>query len=209
MYFIINLTFYFKDQIYYLKQIRIIKHRNYAYLTITGDKMRVKVIEKEVMNPLGESASDKIKIMPVQGKINKISFFDNTKPNADIILATIAENLNIDPVNVEKPAGAAATDQQLKNAADADLSIIAVGDCGSCSTWVILDAIRLEKEGTPTISICSDKFFDYGKSLAKSYGADDLRIVKIKHPISGQKEEDVRAKTIEIIPEIKKLLNID
>jgi hypothetical protein len=171
--------------------------------------MRVKVIEKEVMSPLGESAADKTRIMPVPQKMNKISYFDNTKPNADIILTAIARNLDIDKIMVEKPAGAPATDEQLKKAVDADLSIIAVGDCGSCSTWVILDAIRLEKKGTPTISICSDEFFDYARSLAKSYGADDLRIVKIKHPISGQKEEDVKAKTMASIIEIKKLLNID
>ena len=70
-------------------------------------------------------------------------------------------------------------------------------------------AIRLEKEGTPTISICSDNFMDYARSLAKSHGADDLRIVEIKHPISGQKEESVREKATETIKEIKKLLNID
>jgi hypothetical protein len=171
--------------------------------------MRVKVIEKDVMDPLGETAADKIKVIPVPSKINKISYFDNTKPNADVILAAVAENLNINWKKVEKPAGAGATEEQLKDAADADLSIIAVGDCGSCSTWVILDAIRLEKEGIPTISICSDKFMDYARSLAKSYGADDLRIVKIKHPISGQKEEDIRVKARETTGKIKKLLNID
>ena len=171
--------------------------------------MRVKVIEKEVMNPLGESAADKIKLMPLPKKISEISYFDNTKPNADLILGIIAEELDINALKIEKPAGAPATDEQLKNAANADLSIIAVGDCGSCSTWVILDAIRLEKEGTPTISICSDNFMDYAKSLAKSYGAEDLRIVGIKHPISGQKEEDIKVKTRETIKEIKKLLNIN
>ncbi len=178
-------------------------------IILQENHMRVNVIEKEVMSPLGESAADKVKIASIPKQINKISYFDNTKPNADIILATIAENLNIDNITVEKPAGAPATDEQLKKAAGADLSIIAVGDCGSCSTWVILDAIRLEKEGTPTISICSDKFMDYAKSLAKSYGADDLRIVKIIHPISGQKKGDIKAKTIEIMPQIKNYLNID
>ena len=154
--------------------------------------MKVKITEKEVMDPLGESAANKIELTRVPEKISKISFFDNTKPNADIILNTIALNLNINSIKVEKPAGAAATEEQLKKAANVDLSIIAVGDCGSCSTWVILDAIRLEKEGTPTISICSDKFTEYAKSLAKSYGADDLKIVEITHPISGQKEEEIR-----------------
>ena len=171
--------------------------------------MRVKVIEKEVMDPLGETAADKIEIMPVPPKINETSYFDNTKPNADVILAAVAESLNMHGKKVEKPAGAGATEQQLKDAADADLSIIAVGDCGSCSTWVILDAIRLEKEGTPTISICSDNFMDYARSLAKSHGAEDLKIASIKHPISGQEEEDVREKASETITEIKKLLGID
>ena len=170
--------------------------------------MKVKVIEKEVMDPLGETAADKIKVMPIPPTIRKISYFNNTKPNADVILAAVAEKLNINGKKVEKPAGAGATDKQLKEAAEADLSIIAVGDCGSCSTWVVLDAIRLEKEGIPTISICSDNFMDYARSLAKSYGADDLRIVEIKHPISGQKEEDIMAKAEETIIEIKKLLNI-
>lgn len=171
--------------------------------------MRVKVIEKEVMDPLGETAADKIEVMPVPSKINKISYFDNTKPNADVILAAIDESLDINGKKVEKPAGAGATEEQLKDAANADLSIIAVGDCGSCSTWVILDAIRLEKKGIPTISICSDNFMDYARSLAKSHGADDLRIVEIKHPISGQEEYNVREKATETIKEIKKLLNID
>jgi hypothetical protein len=168
--------------------------------------MRVKVIEKEVMDPLGETAADKIEVMAVPSKINKISYFDNTKPNADIILAAVDESLDINGKKVEKPAGAGATEEQLKDAADADLSIIAVGDCGSCSTWVILDAIRLEKEGTPTISICSDNFMDYARSLAKSHGADDLRIVEIKHPISGQKEENIREKAAETVKEIKKII---
>ncbi len=59
---------------------------------------------------------------------------------------------------VKKPAGAPATIKQLEIAANAEIVILALGDCGSCSSWVILDAIRLEKMGTPTISICSDRF---------------------------------------------------
>ena len=168
--------------------------------------MRVKITEKEVMDPLGETAADKIEVMPIPSTIRKISYFNNTKPNADVILAAVAESLDIGGEEVQKPAGAGATEEQLKDATNADLSIIAVGDCGSCSTWVILDAIRLEKEGTPTISICSDNFMDYAKSLAKSHGADNLRIVKIKHPISGQKEEDVIEKTKETITEIKNII---
>ncbi|MGB9936148.1 MAG: UGSC family (seleno)protein [Methanobacterium sp.] len=171
--------------------------------------MKVKVIEKEVMNPLAETTAEKIKISEIPQKINKITYFDNTKPNADVILNTIKNNLNINFVESIKPAGAPATEEQMEMAKKGDIIILALGDCGSCTTWVILDAIRLEKEGNPTICICTHKFTDYAGTLAKAQGADDLRIIEINHPIAGLKEEEVKAKTEKIIPEIKKLLKLN
>ena len=170
--------------------------------------MRVKVTEKEVMDPLAETAAEKIELPPIPIKINKITYFDNTKPNADVILEKIQENLNIEYIKAIKPAGAPAADEQMNEAKKGDLVILALGDCGSCTTWVILDAIRLEKEGIPTICICTHKFTDYAYSLAKAQGAEDLRIVEIEHPIAGLEEDAVKAKTEKIIPEIKKLLKI-
>ena len=171
--------------------------------------MRVNIIEKEVMDPLAENAAEKIKISPIPKSINKITYFDNTKPNADIILNTIKESLEIEPVDAIKPAGAPATEEQMNSAKKGNVIILALGDCGSCTTWVILDAIRLEKEGKPTICICTHKFTDYAYSLAKAQGAEDLRIVAIEHPIAGLKDAEVEEKADKIIQKIKKLLKID
>lgn len=171
--------------------------------------MNVKIIEREVLNPLGETELEKVEMNPIPKDISRISLFDNTKPGADIILETVMESLGeIEFFDVKKPAGAPATQKQLKKATDAKLSILALGDCGSCTSWVILDAIRLEKQGVPTISICSNHFAPFARELAESYGAKDLRIVEIEHPIAGLSEENINAKTLKIIPEIKELLSI-
>jgi hypothetical protein len=171
--------------------------------------MRVKVIEKEVMDPLAETAAEKIEISSIPKQVNKITYFDNTKPNADVILDTIKKSINITHIEAIKPAGAPATEEQMQRAKKGDVVILALGDCGSCTTWVILDAIRLEKKGKPTICICTHKFADYAHSLAKAQGAEDLRIIEIQHPIAGLKNEEVKVKTEKIIPEIKKLLKIN
>lgn len=173
--------------------------------------MKVKIIEKEVLSPLAEEKVVKIEINPIPNIINKISLFDNTKPNADLILETIQKNIKknsdfISFIRVKKPAGAPATPQQIKKAAKADVSILALGDCGSCTTWVILDAVRLEKEGTPTICICSHQFTSFAHELAKSHGLEKLRIIEIEHPIAGQSKPIVEDKTVRILPEIKNLL---
>lgn len=171
--------------------------------------MRVKVLEKDVLNPLAETGDYTIKLNKFPSNFSKLTLFNNTKPGADIILEYLSENFGeTEFVQVEKPAGAPATEQQLKNAAKGDIAIIALGDCGSCSSWVILDAIRLEKLGVPTISICSHSFSDFAKELAKSHGAEHLNIISIEHPIAGTSDLIIREKTAKILPSLRKILNI-
>jgi hypothetical protein len=171
--------------------------------------VKVNVTEREVMDPLADFGGEKIDLNEIPSEISKISLFDNTKPNANVILETIGSNLrDVEIIHSEKPAGAGATNEQLKKAAQGDVSILALGDCGSCTTWVILDAIRLEKEGVATISICSHKFASFARNLAQSHGADSLRILEVEHPIAGRKRDEVVEKTLKIVLNIKKILNI-
>ncbi len=172
--------------------------------------MKVKIIERNLLNPLAETEAVKMELTPIPDTIKKISLFDNTKPNADVILNTIEENsFEINFSRVKKPAGAPATIEQIKKASEADISILALGDCGSCTTWVILDAIKLEKKGIPTISICSHQFTAFAHELAKSHGMENLRIVEIEHPIAGQSPEQVKIKVEKILLEIKALLKLN
>ena len=171
--------------------------------------MRVKVVEKDVLNPVGDINSFKLDLNPIPHDFEKISLLDNTKPGADTILKYLGENLGKKSfINVNKPAGAPATNQQLKKAAEGDIVILALGDCGSCSSWVILDAIRLEQMGTPTISICSSSFSKFAGELARSHGTEDINILSIEHPIAGLSDDEVREKTMQILPSLRYILQI-
>ena len=169
--------------------------------------MRVKIVEREVLNPLAEVDVKKVKLNPIPRKIDVLSLVDNTKPNADLILDFISKEINFKKLNkVNKPAGAPASEKQIKNV-QADLTILALGDCGSCTTWQILDAIKLEKQGISTISVCSDIFAPFARELAKSYGADQLKIVAVEHPIAGQSEDIIRNRVFLAMDNIKKMIN--
>ena len=169
--------------------------------------MKVNIIEKEVLNPLGETDTKKIDLAPLNPRSNVICYLDNTKPNADVILKTIQCEINTpQTIKITKPAGAPASYQDIQRACNSDMAILAVGDCGSCSTWLVLDAIKIESMGIPTISICSNKFSDYARMLAKSYGVPDLRIFNIKHPVVDLDEEEIKLNVKDIIIKIKKLL---
>ena len=170
--------------------------------------MNVKIKERDVLNPLADADFDEIALSPIPDKIRSISLLDNTKPGANIVLETIREILGCSKViKAKKPAGAPGTDEQIKLAAEADLCILALGDCGSCTTWLILDAIRLEKQGTPTISVCSDIFTPFARELAESYGAGNLPIVEVEHPLAGKPRESIVNKASKPASQIKRILN--
>jgi hypothetical protein len=171
--------------------------------------MQVNIVEKDTLNPLGDINQVNIDLNPIPHDFEHISLVDNTKPGADIILSSLAENLgNRKFITVKKPAGAPATDEQLEMASKGEIALIAIGDCGSCSSWVILDAIRLEKKGVPTISICSERFMEFAHELAKSHGAENLRILSMKHPIAGLSNNEIKTKTLDILPSLKYVLQI-
>jgi hypothetical protein len=171
--------------------------------------MRVNVIEKEVMNPLAQISEANEKLTPIPHDFECVSLFDNTKPGAKTILTFLKDHLGKRSfIHVKKAAGAPATNKQLDNAAKGEISILALGDCGSCSSWVVMDAIRLEKLGTPTISICSEKFSNFAQELAKSHGLEDLRILNIEHPIAGLSDNEIRNKTQKILPYLRYILKI-
>ena len=114
--------------------------------------MRVKLTEKDVLNPLGKVEGKNLTLNPLPYDFDNVSLVDNTKPGAHTILKVLSESLgNRELMWVNKPAGAPATDQQIKKAASTDLAILALGDCGSCTRWVVLDAYSLVERVVPHI----------------------------------------------------------
>lgn len=171
--------------------------------------MQVKIVEKDTLNPVGDIDKVKLELNSIPNDFECVSLVDNTKPGANIILSSLAEVLgNRKFINIKKPAGAPATVKQLETAANGEIALLALGDCGSCSSWVILDAIRLEKMGIPTISICSEKFLKFASELAKSHGAENLRILCVEHPIAGLSNTEIQTKIFPIIPQLKYILQI-
>lgn len=172
--------------------------------------MKYKIVQREVLNPVADTNILRIGLNPIKGDINRICLIDNTKPNTEVILEVIKKNLSeFNFFKLKKPAGAPATLQQIKKASQHDLSILALADCGSCTAWVILDAIRLEKLGIPTISLCSHQFYSFARELSGWHGMGNLRIVEIPHPISGQSKKKVTQKTLKILPQIKNIIKSD
>jgi hypothetical protein len=65
-----------------------------------------------------------------------------------------------------------------------DAAVVAVGDCGSCSSWAIHDGTELEKRGIPAVVFVSAPFADMSRLWARQLDVPNLGIVVVDHPLA-------------------------
>jgi len=144
-----------------------------------------------------------------------IGFLWNDKPNANFLLERFAELLAdklklAEVVHCHKLSAAEAAPEEIINklSRKCNAVVIASGDCGSCTSYVIHDAVELEKRGTPTVSVCTDEFLALGRIEAEALGFPPLAILDIPHPLGGVSMEETRAKADQAIDALLELLTM-
>ena len=70
---------------------------------------------------------------------------------------------------------------------------------------------ELRKRGLVTAVVCSEPFLKLGETQARTFGAPDLTLIRIPHPLGGLDLESVKGRADIAIPQIvdmvKKLLD--
>jgi hypothetical protein len=165
----------------------------------TRMKVEIRLIREEVLNPLATSSVKTVEPAERLGDLKEktIALIDNTKPNADVILDVVREVLAEEGVKGfpyhKKPAAAVPPPEGIERCTrEADAAVMALADCGSCTSWLVMDAIALEKEGIPTASVCSNYFSDLASSIGAAHGASHLPLIEIEHPVVKRSREWLR-----------------
>jgi hypothetical protein len=74
-----------------------------------------------------------------------------------------------------------------------DVVITGVGDCGSCTSCSVHDAVEVERLGVPAVLISTFNFMAESRLQADLLGMTDIRIVEIEHPIASRSREHMEA----------------
>lgn len=150
-----------------------------------------------------------IKTSPRINNLNnkKIVFFDNSKSNADVLLRLIKKRLEekfkCKSIFLRKKnAGMLIEPENLAKIKKCDAVILAIADCGSCSTWLMNDLIEIEKSGIPCVAIASDIFYNLAVAILEANNAPSLPLVEIKHPIAGLKKSELDKKVSSVVNDI-------
>lgn len=131
-----------------------------------------------------------------------IGLFSNAKKNADLFLECVGDHLSetydveFGPVIYKEMSPSAAEDEVYEELSTYDAVLIAYGDCGSCSSWTIHDALQLESMGVPTVVYCTEEFTTLCQYESENRGAPGLPIVELLHPVADLDEETIQAERV-------------
>ncbi|MEM9139992.1 MAG: UGSC family (seleno)protein [Pseudomonadota bacterium] len=158
----------------------------------------------EVFDPCGKV---ELESRPLAGRRNglaglRLGILDNSKWNANKLLrgaaAVLSNEIDLGAVNYYVKTHGFSTDappEMIRQIADEnDIVLTAIGDCGSCCSCCIRDAIALEDLGLPTAPIVTTEFVNETRLTRAAVGMPGLRPVVIDHPVSSITAEEVAAR---------------
>lgn len=142
----------------------------------------------------------------------RIGIIENTKKNAEAVLTRLAGKLESAYAMkagflLHKAQRAPVTDAQIAELRDkVDFVIAGIGDCGACSSGIILDAIYLEKAKIPAIGIVTEAFDNTSREMAELWGVPKFRFVKVPHPLASLTPEEMDQRADLLVEKVVGLL---
>jgi hypothetical protein len=160
-----------------------------------------------VFDPRGRVESADTPIAPRPGALDglRLGILDNSKWNANKLLrgaqAALERHIRFAAANYyvkHSFSKDAASELIARIAAECDIVLTAIGDCGSCCSCCVRDSIALERLGVATACIITTEFERETALTRAALGMHGLRPVVIDHPVSSITAEEVAARVAQI-----------
>ncbi|VBA31625.1 UGSC family (seleno)protein [Mycobacterium attenuatum] len=143
----------------------------------------------------------------------RLGVLSNTKWNAAKLLRAtvrelVAHRVNFAAVNYyDKRHFSSDAHPELISqiAAENDIALTAIGDCGSCCSACVNDAVRLEQAGVPTVVIVTTEFEREARLQRESRGMAGLQPAITTHPISSLTLDQLDSRAAEIAPQAPRI----
>lgn len=168
-----------------------------------------------VLNPVQEPVSRKV---PEQPRAPRLSTLDgkvlglrsNRTLNADkvleLVLAQLQRTSSFSVIRGSYNGSTIMAPAAWDIAADCDAVFLATGDCGSCSTSGLGNAIELEKRGIPALLISTAPFFEALRTTATMRGMPTIGWAVVDHPIGALSDDELAGRALSAAGQFREII---
>lgn len=164
-----------------------------------------------IYDPCGVVEVEAVLPAPRPGRTDglRLGVLSNTKWNAAKLLRATVRELDCQGLTFASVtyydkhhfSSAASPELISQIAAENDMALTAIGDCGSCCSACVNDAVLLEQAGLPTVVIVTTEFEHEARLQREARGMAGLQPAVTTHPISSLTIEQLDGRAAEIAPQ--------
>ncbi|PJX25260.1 hypothetical protein CAP48_04130 [Advenella sp. S44] len=169
--------------------------------------MNVQNLKPQVYDPRGVVRSVAIPTAKRIGTLSglRLGVLDNSKWNANKLLRgaieVLGKEIDFNEIHYyvkHSFSKDAAPELIEKIVEENDIVLTAIGDCGSCTSGCLRDAIALEQRDVPTAVIVTTEFVKETVLTRQALGMTELEPVIISHPVSSITMEEIAQRVAQI-----------
>jgi hypothetical protein len=154
-----------------------------------------------IIDPAGPATAAVIPVAPGLATLagRRVAVLDIAKIRSDAFVDQVEAGLREHESSLEiersvAPPSRRLPDDEVANlAGHCDGAVLAVADCGTCSSWTLFDAIELHRHGCRAVLVISEELRPTIDALAGRLGMDDLPLVEVPLPNRDQTRADIAA----------------
>lgn len=151
----------------------------------------------EIVDPAaGEGRDPVAEVGPLGGlRGRRIAVLDVTKVRSEAFAARLARALEAEGAEVERgivlPAQRASDAELAELGRRCDGAVLALADCGTCTSWTMFDAIELHRHGCRAVMVTTSALLPTVAALAGRLGMAGLPVVEVSRPNRDQTVEEI------------------
>jgi hypothetical protein len=153
-----------------------------------------------IVDPVGRSSAPPIPRVAGLGAVAgaTVAVLDISKVRSDVFAGELARGLGEDHgARIERgiaPGSHAMSDDELRDVGTrCDGAVLALADCGTCSSWTLYDAIELHRHGCRAVLVTTTAQRPMVEAMVARLGMAGLPLVEVAEPNRDQDAPQIAA----------------
>ncbi len=161
-----------------------------------------------IVNPVGEQGRDQVAVVDALESLRgaRVAVLDISKVRsdafADVVQAALDDQGALTERGIAPPSQRLSDEELSVIGTRCDAAVLALADCGTCTSWTMFDAIELHRHGCRAVLVTTGALRPTVVALAGRLGMADLPVVEVDQPNRDQSIEEITATASGAMPAV-------
>jgi hypothetical protein len=161
-----------------------------------------------IVNPVGRQGREPVEIVDALASLEgaRVAVLDISKVRsdafADVVQAALRDRGALTERGIAPPSQRLSDDDLSAIGARCDAAVLALADCGTCTSWTMFDAIELHRHGCRAVLVTTSALRPTVTALAGRLGMAELPVVEVDQPNRDQSVPEIAATALAAMPAV-------